>query len=153
MKKQQVILAFGKPIFSSSFLSYLELEKYKNYDGNNRKIEKDIYKSSPVKRCCSMHFGKDTGPGLRSGSKLNCVESFCHWSFFLLFFHVQVQRQEYSIHYYGEKRELNAFAKSIDLCQPAQSAQAYMGRNFLLSFSVCHVDHFTSRSSGLLYKT
>ena len=31
------------------------------------------------------------------------------------------------------KMGLNAFAKSIDPCQPAQSAQADMGRNFSLS--------------------
>ena len=29
----------------------------------------------------------------------------------------------------------NAFAKSIDPCQPAQSAQGDMGRNFLLSLN------------------
>ena len=36
-------------------------------------------------------------------------------------------------------RELRAFAKSIDLCQPAQSEQADMGQNFWLSvnFLVC----------------
>ena len=31
------------------------------------------------------------------------------------------------------KRGLSEFAKSIDPCQPAQSAQADMGRNFSLS--------------------
>ena len=33
------------------------------------------------------------------------------------------------------KRGLNAFAESIDLCQPAQSAQADMGQNFSLSLN------------------
>ena len=37
------------------------------------------------------------------------------------------------------KRELKAFAKSIDPCQPAQSAQADMGRNFSLSFFFLHI--------------
>ena len=37
------------------------------------------------------------------------------------------------------KRELNASEKSIDPCQPAQSAQADMGRKFSLffNFSAC----------------
>ena len=37
------------------------------------------------------------------------------------------------------KRGLHVFAKSIDSCQPAQSAQADMSRNFSLfsSFSAC----------------
>ena len=34
---------------------------------------------------------------------------------------------------YSVKRGLNAFAKSVDSCQPAQSAQANMNRNFSLS--------------------
>ena len=32
--------------------------------------------------------------------------------------------------------ELNAFAKSVDSCQPVQSAQADMGRHFSLSINV-----------------
>ena len=37
------------------------------------------------------------------------------------------------------KRSLNAFAKSIDPCQPAQSAQADMGRYFSPSLNFLHV--------------
>ena len=33
---------------------------------------------------------------------------------------------------------LHVFAKSVDPCQPAQSAQADMGRNFLLSLNFLH---------------
>ena len=38
-----------------------------------------------------------------------------------------------------EKRVLNEIAKSINTCQPAQSAQADMGRNFSLSSNFLHV--------------
>ena len=37
------------------------------------------------------------------------------------------------------KRWLNAFAKNIDSCQPAQSAQADMNGNFSLSLNFQHV--------------
>ena len=37
------------------------------------------------------------------------------------------------------KRGLNASAKSIEQCQPAQSAQADMDRNFSLSLNFLHV--------------
>ena len=37
------------------------------------------------------------------------------------------------------KRRRNEFAKSIDSCQPAQSAQADMGRNFLPPLNFLHV--------------
>ena len=37
---------------------------------------------------------------------------------------------------YSVKRVLNAFAKSIDPCQPAQSAQADMGRYFSLNLNL-----------------
>ena len=43
------------------------------------------------------------------------------------------------------KRGLNAFAKSIDPCQPVQSAQAGMGQNFLL-----FVDFFSSPEHNVL---
>ena len=39
----------------------------------------------------------------------------------------------YNFNEFFEKGMINAFAKSIDPCQPAQSAQAGMGRNFSLS--------------------
>ena len=41
---------------------------------------------------------------------------------------------------------INAFAKSIGPCQPVQSAQADMGRNFSLSLSFLHIskDNCTS---------
>ena len=42
----------------------------------------------------------------------------------------------------SHERGLNPFAKSIDLCQPAQSAQADMGRNFSVSFIFQHVNLF-----------
>ena len=55
------------------------------------------------------------------------------------------------------KREISAFAKSIDLCQPAQSAQADMGRNFSLSvdfffFFCMSKDNATSLLSRLFDK-
>ena len=37
------------------------------------------------------------------------------------------------------KKGLNAFANSIDPRQPAQSAQADVGRNFSISFNFLHV--------------
>ena len=39
----------------------------------------------------------------------------------------------YAIELCSVNRGLNAFPKSIDPCQPAQFAQADMGRDFLLS--------------------
>ena len=36
-------------------------------------------------------------------------------------------------------RKLNAFAKSIDPCQPARTAQADMGRNFSIAFNSLYV--------------
>ena len=45
---------------------------------------------------------------------------------------------------------LNAFAKSIDSCQPAQSAQADLGRNFSLSlnFFACQRMNISPESNG-----
>ena len=37
------------------------------------------------------------------------------------------------------KRDLNALAKSVDPCQPAQSAQADMGRHFSPSLNFLHI--------------
>ena len=48
------------------------------------------------------------------------------------------------------KRGLKAFEKSFDPCQPAQSAQADMDRNFSLSlnFSACQKTVLHCDSSG-----
>ena len=40
------------------------------------------------------------------------------------------------------KRGLNAFAKSVDPRQPAQSAQADMGRNFSLSVNCLRIKEY-----------
>ena len=52
------------------------------------------------------------------------------------------------------KRKLNAFAKSIDSCQPAQSAQADMSRNFplILDFTVSGDPFYTMIQSNVLKK-
>ena len=42
------------------------------------------------------------------------------------------------------EKELNAFAKSFDLRQPAQSAQAGMGRNLSLSLIFLHVKEYST---------
>ena len=43
----------------------------------------------------------------------------------------------YRFDVYSVSRDLNEFAKSIDVCQPEQSAQADMGRNFSLCLMFC----------------
>ena len=42
------------------------------------------------------------------------------------------------------EKELNAFAKSVDPRQPAQSAQAGMGRNRSLSLIFLHVKEYST---------
>ena len=51
------------------------------------------------------------------------------------------------------KSGLNAFAKSIDSCQPAQSAQADMSRNFSLSFNFLHIKKKNLRYDSIICLT